>query len=219
MELLVEALDALDLVTVDRNDLVADLERRLGRTADVLADPRLLVVRPRGRGRDRLDDDVLTFFALAFDLGARLVLARVGAVPTASEADAPRRAIFTHALGELGRRADHRGLRLAVETGTEDSERENALRARIAELEAANADIAARAAAHPAEGVAPGNGKPETGNRRKTMPPIIGALLAKSGVEVTDGMDAAALDASLAPLSIEQRIAVKSQLAKAGLIV
>lgn len=56
-------------------------------------------------------------FGLAFDLGARLVLARVGALPP--ESDANRRAIFLHALRELGRRADHRGVRLVVETGTE----------------------------------------------------------------------------------------------------
>lgn len=116
----------------------------------------------------------------------------------------------------------------AVETEAQrsQSEAEDALRARVAELEAANSDLATANAELIAKvtagvtGEAPsGNGKPETGNRRKTMPPIIGALLAKSGVEVADTMDAAALDASLTPLSIEQRIAVKSQLAKAGLIV
>lgn len=69
---------------------------------------------------DQLDDRLSradSAFALAFDLGARLVLARVGAVPP--ESDAPRRALFTHALHELGRRADHRGVRLAIETGLE----------------------------------------------------------------------------------------------------
>ena len=53
---------------------------------------------------------------------------------------------------------------------------------------------------------------------RKTLPPLVSSLLAKSGVEVTDPMDASVLDAAMAPLSIEQRIAVKSQMAKAGLI-
>jgi sugar phosphate isomerase/epimerase len=53
-------------------------------------------------------------FALAYELGTRLVLARVGAVP--EESDRPRRETFLMAVGELARRADHRGVRLAVES-------------------------------------------------------------------------------------------------------
>jgi sugar phosphate isomerase/epimerase len=56
-------------------------------------------------------------FALAYDLGTRLVLARVGGLPP--ETDVARRAAFTTSLQELGRRADHRGIRFAIETGTE----------------------------------------------------------------------------------------------------
>ncbi len=56
-------------------------------------------------------------FALAYDLGTRLVLARVGGLPP--EADAARRSTFATAIGELGRRADHRGVRFAIETGAE----------------------------------------------------------------------------------------------------
>ena len=56
-------------------------------------------------------------FALAYDLGTRLVVVRVGEVPPAEEPI--RREAFTTAVGELGRRADHRGIRLAVESGTE----------------------------------------------------------------------------------------------------
>jgi len=59
-------------------------------------------------------------FELAYDLGARLVLARVGAVPDASQEE--RRAAFEHALGELGLRADRRGVRLAIETGPDSGE-------------------------------------------------------------------------------------------------
>jgi hypothetical protein len=53
---------------------------------------------------------------------------------------------------------------------------------------------------------------------RKTIDPVVGVLLAKSGVDVDQKLEAAALDASLATLPVEQRIAVKSQLARAGLI-
>lgn len=53
---------------------------------------------------------------------------------------------------------------------------------------------------------------------RKTLPATAAQLLAKNGVEISEEMDVAALDASLATLSVEQRIAVKSQMARAGLL-
>lgn len=56
-------------------------------------------------------------FAMAYELGARLMLVRAGAVP--AESDTARRSAYLHALTELGKRADHRGVRLAIETGTE----------------------------------------------------------------------------------------------------
>lgn len=53
---------------------------------------------------------------------------------------------------------------------------------------------------------------------RKTIDPVIATLLSKSGMEVDKGLEASALDASLATLPVEQRIAVKMQLARAGLL-
>jgi sugar phosphate isomerase/epimerase len=67
---------------------------------------------------DQLDDRLRraeAAFGLAYELGASRVLARVGGLPAESEADA--RGVFVGAVRELGRRADHRGVRLAVETG------------------------------------------------------------------------------------------------------
>lgn len=58
-------------------------------------------------------------FTMAFELGARLVLARMGELPPETETDAPRREIWISALRELSRRADHRGVRFTLETGTE----------------------------------------------------------------------------------------------------
>jgi hypothetical protein len=52
---------------------------------------------------------------------------------------------------------------------------------------------------------------------RKTLPVSMTTLLAKQGVTV-DSLDAGALDAALVSLSLEQRIAVKSQLMRAGLL-
>lgn len=52
---------------------------------------------------------------------------------------------------------------------------------------------------------------------RKTLPIAMVNLMAKQGVAV-DSMEAGALDAALVSLSLEQRIAVKAQLIRAGLL-
>jgi hypothetical protein len=52
---------------------------------------------------------------------------------------------------------------------------------------------------------------------RKTLPGAMTSLLAKQGVTV-DSLEAGALDAALVSLSLEQRIAVKAQLMRAGLL-
>jgi hypothetical protein len=109
--------------------------------------------------------------------------------------------------------ANHDELSAKIERIVAAVEDEGSLRQRLAEMEQANTELMEKLAAT-------GKGQITAApSARKTLPPLVGALLAKSGIEVSDGMDTAALDASLMPLSIEQRIAVKSQLAKAGLIV
>lgn len=70
--------------------------------------------------QDQLEDRLARAdraFALAYELGTRLVTARVGGIPP--EAEAARRSNFELAVLELGRRADHRGVRLAIETGAD----------------------------------------------------------------------------------------------------
>ncbi len=51
---------------------------------------------------------------------------------------------------------------------------------------------------------------------RKTLPAATVQLLAKGGIEAGDAVDVGSLDAALASLSIEQRIAVKSQMMRTG---
>ena len=73
---------------------------------------------------DQLDDRIRRAdlaFALAYELGTNLVLSRVGQVPP--EDDRERREAFTNAISSLGQRADHRGVRLALETGSEPGQR------------------------------------------------------------------------------------------------
>ena len=77
------------------------------------------------------------------------------------------------------------------------------LHERLAELEKSNADLKAQAARM----------------ARKTLPPMVSAILAKScGEPGAEKLDKGVLDKTLQALSVEQRIAVKSELARAGII-
>ncbi len=54
---------------------------------------------------------------------------------------------------------------------------------------------------------------------RKTLSPLVSGLLSKSGVEETSAViEVNALDKALSALSLEQRITVKAELARAGMI-
>lgn len=75
------------------------------------------------------------------------------------------------------------------------------LQEKITTLEKANHDLRAQAARM----------------ARKTLSPMVTALLAKNSRE-DDRVDAGILDKTLQPLSVEQRIAVKAEMARAGLI-
>jgi hypothetical protein len=52
---------------------------------------------------------------------------------------------------------------------------------------------------------------------RKTIPASTAQLLAKQGISALEHVEAGALDAALTGLSLEQRIAVKAQLLRAGI--
>ena len=54
-------------------------------------------------------------------------------------------------------------------------------------------------------------------NGRKTLSPLVSGLLAKNGMDEAR-FDSAALDKALAALSLDQRIAVKAEMARAGMI-
>jgi hypothetical protein len=77
------------------------------------------------------------------------------------------------------------------------------LRTKLAELETTNRNLKAQA---------------DTA-RRKTLSPMVSALLAKEGVEGDAFIEKPVIEKALAGLSIEQRIAVKAELARAGILV
>ena len=56
----------------------------------------------------------------------------------------------------------------------------------------------------------------EPKSARKTVPASTAQLLAKQGISTLESIEAGALDAALTGLSLEQRIAVKAQLLRAG---
>ena len=90
----------------------------------------------------------------------------------------------------------------AVENNARENELERKLEAaeqRIAELQAQ---------------VERGESKPA----RRTLPATTAQFLAKQGLSSLDSMEAGALDAALTGLSLEQRIAVKAQLLRAGVL-
>lgn len=74
---------------------------------------------------------------------------------------------------------------------------------RVAELERENAELKAQSARL----------------ARKTLSPLVSGLLSKSGVEESgSAIDAGVLEKALSSLSLEQRISVKAELARAGMI-
>jgi len=82
------------------------------------------------------------------------------------------------------------------------SEATRQLQERVAELEKSNNDLKTQAARM----------------ARKTLPPMVSAILAKSGNEGGEKIEKGVLDKTLQSLSVEQRIAVKAELARAGMI-
>ena len=85
----------------------------------------------------------------------------------------------------------------------EEGEGQAPLHKKLANAEKANKDLKAQAAQA----------------RRKTLSPLVTTLLAKEGVEGDALIEAQVLEKALAGLSIEQRIAVKAELARAGVLV
>jgi hypothetical protein len=92
----------------------------------------------------------------------------------------------------------------AVEEGDMQAGAEDAsLRDKLATAEKTNHDLKAQAAQA----------------RRKTLSPLVTKLLAKEGVEGDALIETPVVEKALSGLSIEQRIAVKAELARAGILV
>jgi glycerol-3-phosphate O-acyltransferase len=100
----------------------------------------------------------------------------------------------------------------AVEQGTEPTRRELELEQKLAAAEQQIAELQAQAAAQRGT-------ESRSASVRKTLPATTTQLLAKQGITALESIEAGALDAALTGLSLEQRIAVKAQLMRAGALV
>ncbi|SRR6266700_2330560 len=110
---------------------------------------------------------------------------------------------------ELGSKVDRIVAAVEEKLTVRESEQERGggadskeLETRVAELEKANTELKAQA----------------TRLARKTFSPLVTALLGKFETDGGDGVDSGVLDKTLSALSVEQRIAVKAEMARAGIL-
>ncbi|HEX3471131.1 MAG TPA: hypothetical protein VHT28_08095 [Silvibacterium sp.] len=103
---------------------------------------------------------------------------------------------------EAAMNGDMRKIVAAVEQGAEISQRELELERKLVAAEQQISELRAQ--------------ESKATSVRKTLPASTAHLLAKGGITALESIEAGALDAALAGLSLEQRIAVKAQLMRAG---
>ena len=114
-------------------------------------------------------------------------------------------------LEERESAGDVRKIVAAVETRQEaqESGREAELQSKLEAAERQIAELRAQIQEQPTS--------PEKTERR-TVPPATAQFLAKQGIQSLEHLEAGALDSALTGLSLEQRIAVKAQLLRAGVV-
>jgi hypothetical protein len=105
---------------------------------------------------------------------------------------------------ESERSGEVRKMVAAVETSRE-AELQKKLEAAEQQIAELRAQVESKAEAEPK-------------STRKTVPASTAQFLAKQGLTTLESVEAGALDAALTGLSLEQRIAVKAQLLRAGVV-
>jgi ABC-type Fe3+-citrate transport system substrate-binding protein len=125
--------------------------------------------------------------------------------------------LFERTLTLLEERESARTGEVQKMVATVDASRESELQKK---LDAAEQQIAELRAQIEAQGEARGETRIEAQAKsaRKTVPAATAQFLAKQGISTLETVEAGALDAALSGLSLEQRIAVKAQLLRAGVV-
>lgn len=114
-------------------------------------------------------------------------------------------------LERMAARLEERAAEGSVQKIVAEVDREAAVSEREMELERRLAQAEQQIAALRAQ-------EAKGASMRKTVPATTTQLLAKQGITSLESIEAGALDAALTGLSLEQRIAVKSQLLRAGIV-
>lgn len=123
---------------------------------------------------------------------------------SALEQSLDRMNLAAQAIEQAAERAANSGEAQHI-VATTESAREQELEARLEIAERKLAELRAQSCEPAASG-------------RKTLPTATTQLLAKQGLGTLDSLEAGAVDAALSGLSLEQRMAVKAQLLRAGLL-
>jgi multidrug resistance efflux pump len=121
--------------------------------------------------------------------------------------------LFERTVTQLEERESARTGEVQKMVATIDASRESELQKK---LEAAEQQIAELRAQMEAQGET--RIEAQAKSARKTVPAATAQFLAKQGISTLETVEAGALDAALSGLSLEQRIAVKAQLLRAGVV-
>ncbi len=113
---------------------------------------------------------------------------------------------------EAAMSGDVQKITAAVDSTGEMARRELELERKLALAEREIATLVAQAAAETTR-------QTVRASARKTLPAATVQLLAKQGIDSVDTLDTTTLDAAMSGLSIEQRLAVKSQLLRSGALI
>lgn len=123
---------------------------------------------------------------------------------SALEQSLDRISLAAQSIEQATDRAVHAGEATHI-VATTESARELELEARLEAAERKLAELSAQ-------------GTESVSSGRKTLPAETTQLLAKQGLGTLQSLEANSVDAALSGLSLEQRVAVKAQLLRAGLV-
>jgi len=122
-------------------------------------------------------------------------------------------ASLEHAAALLEERESERSGELRKIVAAVETSREQELAKKLEAAEQQIAELRAQIEAQPETRT-----EPQTRSARRTLPASTAQFLAKQGISSLESLEAGALDAALDGLSLEQRIAVKAQLLRAGVL-
>jgi len=123
--------------------------------------------------------------------------------------------LFKRTVTQLEERESARTGEVQKMVATVDASRESELQKK---LDAAEQQIAELRAQMEAQAQGETRIEAQAKSARKTVPAATAQFLAKQGISTLETVEAGALDAALSGLSLEQRIAVKAQLLRAGVV-